>query len=90
MREIAADSARVVLLAHAKQRMRQRQVTLAQVLDVLRKGRMAESASVDIHGNWKLTIRGSSCGQDISVAGAIDMNDEPGKRVFVITVFGSD
>ena len=56
----------------------------------LRKGRVAEPATVDIHGNWKLTIRGSSCGQEISVAGAIDMNDEPGKRVFVITVFGSD
>ncbi len=79
-----------MLLTHAKQRMRQRQITLAQVLDVMRKGRVAEPATVDIHGNWKLTVRGASCGQEISVAGAIDMNDEPGKRVFVITVFGSD
>ena len=47
LREIAADSARVVLLTHAKQRMRQRQITLAQVLDVMRKGWMAEPATVD-------------------------------------------
>ena len=50
----------------------------------------ANATTVDIHGNWKLTVRGSGCGQEISVAGAIDMNHEPGKRVFVITVFGSD
>lgn len=90
LREVAAESARVVLLHHARKRMRERQISLGQVLDVLRKGTLAEPAALDTCGNWKVTVRGKSCGQAITVAGAIDMNQEPGKRVFVITLFGSD
>lgn len=90
LREVAADSARVVLLAHARQRMKQRQITLTQVLDVLRKGSLAEPAALDLYGNWKVTVRGLSCGQSVTVAGAIEMDKEPGKRVLVITLFGSD
>ncbi len=90
LREVAADSGRVVLLAHARQRMKQRQITLTQVLDVLRKGSLAEPAALDLYGNWKVTVRGLSCGQSVTVAGAIEMDKEPRKRVLVITLFGSD
>lgn len=90
LREVAADSARVVLLPHARQRMKQRQVTLPQVLEVLRKGRLTEPAALDIHGNWKVTVKALTCGQSVTVAGAIEMQEEPGKRVLVITLFGSD
>jgi len=90
LREVAKDSGRVVLLRHARQRMKQRQITLAQVLTVLRTGSLAESAACDLHGNWKMTVRGMTCGQSVSVACAIEMQEEPGKRVLVITLFGSD
>lgn len=90
LREVAADSSRVVLLPHARQRMKQRHVTLPQVLDVLRKGGLAEPAALDMYGNWKVTVRGMSCGQSVTVAGAIEMKEKPGKRVLVITLFGSD
>jgi hypothetical protein len=90
LREVAADSARVVLLPHARQRMKQRHVTLLQVLEVLRKGTLSEPAALDMYGNWKVTVRGLTCGQSVTVAGAIEMQKEPGKRVLVITLFGSD
>gem|GEM_PF-1055290 len=89
LRDVAADSARVVLLAHARKRMKERQVTLQQVLDVLRKGNLIEPAALDIYGNWKVTVKGLTCGQSVTVAGAIEMQREPGKRVLVITLFGS-
>jgi hypothetical protein len=88
LREIAGDSGRVVILQHAKARMRERGITLPQVLEVLRKGSLAEPASLDIHGNWKVTVRCKTCGEDVTVAGAIDMTKGPRQRVFVITVFG--
>ena len=90
LREVSADSGRVVLLPHARQRMKQRHVTLPQVLDVLRKGVLVEPAALDMYGNWKVTVKGMSCGQSVAVAGAIEMQEEPGKRVLVITLFGSE
>lgn len=88
VREIAVDSGRVVVLPHAKQRMKSRHITLAQVLDVLRKGTLEEPAALDTWGNWKVTLRGLTCGQSVTVSGAVDMNQAPGERVLVITVFG--
>lgn len=88
VREIAKDSGKVIVTKHAIARMRQRRITLLQVLDVLRKGTLSEPASLDIHGNWKVTVQCKTCGENVTVAGAIDMAQAPGKRVFVITVFG--
>lgn len=90
LREVAKDSGRVVLLRHARQRMKERQITLPQVLTVLQKGTLAEPAACDLHGNWKMTVKGMTCGQSITAACAIEMKEEPGKRVLVITLFGSD
>jgi len=90
LREIAADSSRVVMLRHAMQRMRERKVTLTQVLDVLRKGCLTEPSALDMHGNWKVTVKGMSCGQSLTVAAAIEMGQEHGKRILVITLFGGN
>ena len=90
LRDVAKDSGRVVLLPHARKRMKERQITLAQVLTVLRTASLAESAACDLYGNWKMTVKGMTCGQSITAACAIEMQEEPGKRVLVITLFGSD
>lgn len=87
LREIAKDSGRVIVLKHAKSRMRERRITLPQVLEVLRKGALSEPASLDIHGNWKVTVQCKSCGELVTVAGAIDITKNPRERVLVITVF---
>ena len=83
LREIAADSARVVFTHHALQRMRQRKVSTAQVLACLQRGIVAEPVALDLHGNWKLTVTHRAAGMDLNVAVAID----PPKRAIVITVF---
>lgn len=88
VREIAKDSGKVIVTKHAIARMRQRRITLPQVLEVLRKGTLSEPAGLDIHGNWKITLQCKTCGENVTVAGAIDMNQSPRERVFIITVFG--
>ena len=48
--------------------MRQRRVTLPQVLTVLRKGRVVEPAHQDVKGNWKCTLECLAAGDHVRVA----------------------
>ena len=83
LREIAADSSRVVVLKHAAARMAKRHITLPMVLDCLRGGSVEEPPALDQHGNWKLTVWRRVAGKDLRVAAAIDLPH----RVVVITVY---
>ena len=82
---LAADSSRVVILPHAKKRMRQRHILLTQVLHCLRRGRVVEPAHRDIKGCWKCTLEVLISGDLVKVAAALD-KDEVGELVLVITV----
>jgi len=78
-------AARVVVLSHAKQRMRQRKVLLTQVYETLIKGVVVEPAHRDIKGCWKCTLRHVSSGDEIKVVAAL-CQDPDGEVVVVITV----
>lgn len=86
VRETARQSCNVFLVEHAKVRMRQRRITLIQVLTCLRKGNIYESAYIDIKGDCRLTLRHVCAGDDIRVAVAVK-RDTNNKTVAVITVF---
>ena len=64
--------------------MRQRRVTLPQVLTVLRKGRVVEPAHQDVKGNWKCTLECLAAGDHVRVAAAIE--EEHAIAVIVLTV----
>ncbi len=83
LRKIARDSASIIFTAHARQRMRQRYVTPTQIIACLQRGIVSEPVSLDLHGNWKLTVAHRAAGWDLNVAVAIDLP----KRAIVITVF---
>jgi hypothetical protein len=83
LREIATDSARVILTDHARLRMRQRKASPAQVLTCLQRGIISEPVALDPYGNWKLTVAHRVAGKDLNVAVAIDIPS----RAIVITVF---
>lgn len=83
--QIAADSSRVVILPHAKQRMRKRHILLTQVLHCLKHGNVVEPAHQDIYGCWKCTLESLISGDVIKVAAALD-KDDSGELVLVITV----
>ena len=87
LRAIAADSNRVVLTDHAKKRMKERRITLRQVLECLRKGRIDEPAHATIHGDWKATLEHQYAGDVVKVAVAIELQVD-GEMAVVVTVMG--
>jgi hypothetical protein len=83
LRDIAKDSAKVIFTHHARARMRQRKVSMVQVITCLERGIVSEPVALDAHGNWKLTVSHRVAGKDLEVAVAIDVP----QRAIVITVF---
>lgn len=84
--ELAQDSANVAVKPHAKSRMRQRKITLAQVLDVLRRGHIVEPPHPNTHGNWRATFAKIVAGDNIHVVAALERL-ESGELVIVVTVY---
>ena len=53
--ELAKDSSRVFFDSpHNQQRMRERNVTMRQVFDVLRSGRGIDGPTLDQYGDWRI------------------------------------
>ncbi|MBN3756807.1 DUF4258 domain-containing protein [Paraburkholderia sp. Tr-20389] len=86
IREAAADTARVFFCKHAKQRMKQRRITPTQIYDCLRRGAVSEPAHMNLHGSWQCTLVWRHAGDDVSVAAALERDDE-GDWIVVVTVF---
>ncbi len=85
LRGIVQDSSRVVLTDHAKKRMRQRRINLRQVMECLKRGRIAEPAHLTIQGDWKATLQHQYAGDVVRVAVAIE-RQEDGELAVVVTV----
>lgn len=85
LRLAAADTARIVTMPHAVKRMKQRKVTLNQVVECLRKGMVSEPAHLTPFGDWKATISHRCGGDSVSVAVVLEMKGN-GDYCIVITV----
>lgn len=85
VRDLSADSTRVVLTTHAKMRMRERKITFREVLECLRKGVICEPAHLNQEGDWKATLRHQSGGESVQVAVALE-RQEDGDFAVIITV----
>jgi len=83
IREIAADSSRVVLVPHARKRGRQREISWRQIVRCCQKGTLQEGPFVNGHGHWQATLYRHAAGEEISCAVAIEWRS----RLLVITVF---
>ncbi len=86
IKEIAEDSSRVILTTHAKQRMRKRKISLAQVLNCLKSGQVDEGPASNMYGDWQCTMRWKNAGDFVRVAVAIEHDPDTHKRLIVITV----
>lgn len=83
--QLAAKSEHVLLTVHARKRMRERNVTLTQVLAVLQKGHVDEPAHRNGKGHWQCTLRRRVAGDDVRAVCALQ-EDADGGLVVVITV----
>lgn len=85
LRTAVADSSRVIVMAHAKKRMRERKINQNQIIACLQKGVICEPAHLTTHGDWKATVTHRVAGDVIRVAVAIQIKDN-GDYCIVITV----
>lgn len=87
VRERAKDSANVILGAHARERMVEREITDIEVIRVLRQGTIMEQPEKMEHGEWKckvvMKIRGE---RDAGVVTIILLSD----KLFIKTVGWED
>jgi hypothetical protein len=73
IREAAQDTSRIRWSGHARKRMRKRQITTRQVLDVLDKGRIVEGPARGTTGDWECTLEWFTAGDSIVVVVVIEM-----------------
>lgn len=87
IRELVKDSANIFLIPHARQSMKKRHITLAQVIDCLRKGSITEGPYRDIgSGNWRIRMEYYTSGQYLTVVAEIFTNNN-NEKILVITTF---
>ena len=87
VRELAALGGRVTFSAHARRRMQEREISSEQVLNVLRRGEIAESVRWDAtRDNYRLSLRALTAGDEVTVACAIEVEMLMGQVVTIVTV----
>ncbi len=90
IRDIAQDSSRVILTAHARRRMRERRISMPQVLACLLQGQLQEGPARDTHGNWVCALRWRHAGDYLKAVVAIKHETSAGRKLIVITVIHED
>lgn len=83
IKEIGADPNRIVPVHHARMRMVQRKISITQVRRVVQAGFVDGEPWMDDHGNWRVTMRGTSAGEQITAGIAIEWRT----RLLIVTVF---
>jgi hypothetical protein len=66
---------------HAQQRMKERNVTIRQILDVLRHGKGVDGPTLDQYGDWRIKLKRFSAGRTVQVVVVVREN-----HVEVVTV----
>lgn len=82
---LADDDARVLPTQHAYERMEEREVTIPQMLRILRRGDFAEPGILSEDRMWKFKFRGLTAGDEVSVVVLLDQ-DQMGSLIVVVTV----
>ncbi len=52
---------------HVQLRMRERNVTIRQILDVLRHGRGVDGPNLDQYGDWRIKLKRYTAGRSVQV-----------------------
>jgi hypothetical protein len=83
VRQLAADSGRIVILEHCRRRMIRRHVTRRQIELCLQKGTISEGPIMNAHGNWQVNLYRHAAGEELTCTVAIEW----AARLLVVTVF---
>ena len=83
IKEIGANPDNIVPVGHAKKRMVQRRISITQVRRVVQAGYIDGDPWLDEHGNWRVTMRAATAGDEVTVGVAIEWRT----KLLIITVF---
>ncbi|MBV8444096.1 MAG: DUF4258 domain-containing protein [Hyphomicrobiales bacterium] len=83
IRELAADSSRIVVVGHARKRGRERSISRRQIERCCQKGTIIEGPFRNAHGHWQVSLFRHAAGEEITCAVAIEWRE----RLIVITAF---
>jgi hypothetical protein len=83
IREIAVDSARIVLIPHAKKRSAQRSISRRQIERCCQEGTITEGPFLNGKGQWQATLYRHAAGEEVTCVVAIEW----AVRLIVITAF---
>jgi hypothetical protein len=72
IRELAADTGRIVILDHCRTRMAQRHITRRQVELCLQKGTICEGPYLNRLGNWQVNMQRHAADEEITCSVAIE------------------
>lgn len=81
VRELAGNTSRINWTMQFLERADEREITLRQVIAVMREGQLAEDPVRDELGGWKVTLQRHCAGRLVRVVVAISDTDE----LFVVT-----
>jgi hypothetical protein len=84
IRELSYRSERVFYSKHARSRMIEREITMPDVMDCLRRGQVTDGPYQAPGGDWRFTISWFRAGSPLQIVGAIDV-DEDGKYLVIVT-----
>lgn len=84
IREISEKSERVFYSRHARSRMIEREISMPDVMDCLRRGQITGGPYRAPGGDWRFTVSWFRAGSPLQIVGAIDV-DESGRFLVVVT-----
>jgi hypothetical protein len=88
VRELVAEGGRITFSEHAFERMEERDITTAQVFQVLRRGEIIDGPTYSTkYQNWEFLIQAEAGGEEVTVKAAIEIESLMGQVVVVVTVF---
>jgi len=83
VRVLAADTTKIVVIQHGKQRAKKRQITRRQIELCVQKGTIDEGPFLNKYGNWQMNLHRHAAGEQITCTVAIEWIE----CVIVITAF---
>ena len=86
VRELAENSNNITMTPHAKSRMRQRKISMRQVVTCLRVGIIEEGPAPQPDGDWRATMHVLAAGEPISVVVELEGVDNPDTVIVITTM----
>jgi len=83
IRELAADTSKIVIVSHGRKRAGQRRITRRQIELCCQKGTITEGPFLNVKGHWQCNMYRRAAGEEVTCVVVIDW----ATRLVIITVY---